>query len=115
MKEKDAQLSRLRDVNRELRKVNKIGKTTMETNDDVEEVKTQLVERERQLDVRIIKSIKFSILKLYHIKELDKRFQLSERSFRRQIMSEIKKKQSLKKQLQNANEKIYEFEITLKV
>ena len=46
---------------------------------------------------------------------MEKRFQVSERSFRRQIMSEIRKKQSLKKQLQNANEKIYEFEITLKV
>ena len=47
--------------------------------------------------------------------ELEKRFNLSERGFRRQIMSEIKKKQSLKKQLQSANEKIYESEITLKV
>ena len=46
---------------------------------------------------------------------MEKRFHLSERGFRRQIMSEIKKKQSLKKQLQSANEKIYEFEITLKV
>ena len=51
LKEKDAQLSRLRDVNRELRKVNKISKMPTEANDDVDELKTQLVERERQLDV----------------------------------------------------------------
>ena len=46
---------------------------------------------------------------------MERKFQLAERSHRRQIGTEIKKKQSLKKQLQMANEKISALEESIKV
>ena len=46
---------------------------------------------------------------------MERKFQLAERSHRRQIGTEIKKKQSLKKQLQMANEKISALEESVKV
>ena len=47
--------------------------------------------------------------------DLLRRQDVLEKSHRRQLMTEIKKKQALKKQVQSANEKIYALEKTVKV
>ena len=54
----------------------------------------------------------------YHslnIKELASRQEMIEKSHRRQLVSEIRKKQALKKQLLSASEVIYSLENCLKV
>ena len=52
---------------------------------------------------------------LFELQDLLRRQDLLEKSHRRQLMAEIKKKQALKKQLQTANENIYALEKTIKV
>ena len=49
------------------------------------------------------------------IKELANRQEMIDKSHRRQLVSEIKKKQALKKQLMSASEVIYSLENCLKV
>ena len=52
---------------------------------------------------------------LGNIKELASRQEMIEKSHRRQLVSEIRKKQALKKQLMSASEMIYSLENCLKV
>ena len=52
---------------------------------------------------------------LVNIKELANRQEMIEKSHRRQLVAEIKKKQALKKQLMSASEMIYSLENCLKV
>ena len=49
------------------------------------------------------------------MKELANRQEMIEKSHRRQLVSEIRKKQALKKQLMSASEVIYSLENCLKV
>ena len=51
----------------------------------------------------------------FNIKELTNRQEMIEKSHRRQLVSEIRKKQTLKKQLLSASEVIYSLENCLKV
>ena len=51
----------------------------------------------------------------FNIKELTNRQEMIEKSHRRQLVSEIRKKQTLKKQLLSATEVIYSLENCLKV
>ena len=52
---------------------------------------------------------------LLNMKELANRQEMIEKSHRRQLVSEIRKKQALKKQLMSASEVIYSLENCLKV
>ena len=51
----------------------------------------------------------------FNIEELTNRQEMIEKSHRRQLVSEIRKKQTLKKQLLSASEVIYSLENCLKV
>ena len=50
-----------------------------------------------------------------YLKDLQRKYELSEKSLRRQIGSEVRKKNGLKKQLQAATDMIESLEISIKV
>ena len=120
LKEKDAQLARLRELNRELRRLSKVSR--LPSNDDIQEVRVQLADRDGKLQVFfyffnfiLYLRIKRKIFYENVCKELVSKQEMIEKSHRRQLMAEVKKKQSFKKQLMSANEVIYSLENCLKV
>ena len=115
LKEKDSKLLKLKEINKELRKINR-NSSVQDKNalkEEIDDVKIQLNQRDNDLKVTDINYIHKG--SLIWQKEILKKQEDLEKNHRRQLLTEIKKKQALKKQLQSASEMIYALEKTIKV
>ena len=106
---------KLKEINKELRKINR-NSSVQDKNvlkEEIDDVKIQLNQRDKDLKVTHINYIHKG--SLIWQKEILKKQEDLEKNHRRQLLTEIKKKQALKKQLQSASEMIYALEKTIKV